>query len=86
MVVIGDGRKYLSCLLTPKVVVDPETNRPSSQLEESAKKWCDNAVGGDSNVETIDDFLSGPHARAFRLALEKGIDHVNDAGECFSRF
>ena len=43
---IGDKRKYLSCLITLKCKVDEETGMPTNELEEKAVKWCDDNAPG----------------------------------------
>ncbi|XP_019640616.1 PREDICTED: long-chain-fatty-acid--CoA ligase ACSBG2-like isoform X1 [Branchiostoma belcheri] len=37
---IGDKRKFLSCLLTPKVEMDAETGAPTDQLTQQAIDFC----------------------------------------------
>ena len=39
VVVIGDGRNYLTCLLAFKNSADPKTQEPSGELAPSAKRY-----------------------------------------------
>ncbi len=56
VVVIGDGKKYLTCLLTLKVTVDPATAQPTDNLEETVIEWCqEQGVGG---LKTMNDLLT----------------------------
>ena len=38
--VVGDRKKFLSCLLTFKVEVDPDTMEPKDDLASPSKDWC----------------------------------------------
>lgn len=44
-VICGDGRKFLTCLLTLKVEVDPATMAPTEQLEAGAAAWLKEVSG-----------------------------------------
>jgi len=82
-IVIGDQQKYLSCLLTLKVLIDPSTLIPSDNLESSVKDWCKRKLkesGVDENAKipsTIDEFKNHQHSTIFMEALQKGIDNAN---------
>ena len=85
-IVIGDKLKYLSCLITLKVEIDPTTSIPSDLLDSSAKHWCKNVLTqkGISEMElpiTIHDFANGPHAKDFLKEIQKGIDKANQAAD-----
>ena len=72
-IVIGDKRKYLSCLITLKCKVDEKSGIPTNELEEKAVKWCDaNAPG--SNVVTIEDFK---RKKLLQKAIQKGLENAN---------
>merc|ERR1719510_1846032 len=43
-ILIGEKRNYLSCLLTLKVEVDPETNLPTERLDPVVREWCKEAL------------------------------------------
>ena len=82
-IVIGDKQKYLSCLITLKVDVDPKTSVPSDQLDPSAKEWCNHIlkenIGSDSLKlpNTISDFVDGEHASFLMKGIQEGIDKAN---------
>ena len=57
VVVIGDGKNYLTCLITLLAKVDP-SGRPLEELEGSVIKWCEKLAGSDCGVKTISDFKS----------------------------
>lgn len=54
VVVIGDGKKYLTCLLTLKVVVDPATALPTDRLDVPLVEWCRSL--GVEGLETVEHF------------------------------
>ena len=83
-VIIGDKRKYLSCLLTLKVEVNPVTNLPTQKLDNSVKEWCKSIL--DEHKIAVDDkdipmstreFIDGPHSAIFEKGIQKRIDVVN---------
>ena len=77
--VVGDRKKFLSCLLTMKVDADPDTMEPKQDLAPAAADWC-KEVGAES-VKTVDDVLldrnSRDYARITR-AIQQGIDRANE--------
>jgi len=83
VVVVGDNRKHLSCLLTLQVTVDPVTNLPTSNLDSAATSWCQNMIGSktDSPVCTVDDFMNGPHSVKLINEIQKAINHCNKMAE-----
>ena len=82
-IVIGDKQKYLSCLLTLKVEIDPKTSIPSENLDSSVKDWCKlilrkNNVQADAEVpSTIAEFRNHNHTDLFMQAIQKGINQAN---------
>ena len=76
-VVIGDKRKYLSCLLTLRVEVDPDTQAPTDKLDPSAKEWVRAVTGRDA--DTVADCLDGPDADRIKEEIHKGIMAANVA-------
>ena len=53
---VGEGRKYLTCLLTPRVEIDPVTLEPNDQLTNLAKQSLkENGI----QAQTIQDLISG---------------------------
>merc|ERR1712150_415205 len=68
--VIGDGKKFLSCLLTME---------PKRELSSAALDWC-KEIGADS-VKTVDDILHDKNSKSYALctrAIQSGIDKAND--------
>ena len=53
--VVGDRKKFLSCLLTLKVETDPDTMEPKDNLTKAAKEWCQETAG--VKVETLAEIL-----------------------------
>lgn len=50
----GDQRKFLSCLLTFKVVMDQENVQPSNELDDNALSWMEE-IG--STAKTVEEAL-----------------------------
>ena len=82
-IIIGDKRKYLSCLLTLKVEIDQETNLPTDRLDPVVRKWCKEAllehkIDAEKALPiTTTDFIEGPHFKIFRQCIQNGIDIIN---------
>ena len=71
---IGDKRKFLSCFLTLKVILDKTNNdMPTNELTPAAIEWC-KSVG--SNATKVTDILSGPDGNVM-AAIQAGIDKAN---------
>lgn len=73
VMLIGDRRKFLSCLVTIKVGMDQETLEPLNNLSPDALEWC---KGVGSKVETMQDVLKGPDIKVME-GIQAGIDRVN---------
>ena len=75
VMVVGDRKKFLSCLLTFKVKVDPDTMEPTDELMSSAVDFF--AEKG-IKVKTVDDIMrpGADNDRAMR-AIQEGIDRAN---------
>eukprot|EP00095_Tigriopus_kingsejongensis_P001487 snap_masked-scaffold124_size330879-processed-gene-1.10 protein:Tk01487 transcript:snap_masked-scaffold124_size330879-processed-gene-1.10-mRNA-1 annotation:"long-chain-fatty-acid-- ligase acsbg2" len=69
--VIGDRKKFLSCLLTLKVEVDVDTLEPKPELAAGALDWC-KEIG--SKAKTIDEAAND---ELVRKALQEGVDRTN---------
>ena len=86
-IVIGDSQKYLSCLLTLKVEIDPQTSIPSDILDPSSKEWCkrkliEKAVNENVKIpNTIAEFKNHEYADVFIQEIQKGIDDVNSKAD-----
>ena len=74
----GDKRKFLSCLLTLKTEVEPETQAPTSKLTVATLKWlAEKANITDAvNVEDLMDDASA-HKEAFTKAVQAGVTEAN---------
>ncbi|KAL9986588.1 hypothetical protein ACROYT_G000756 [Oculina patagonica] len=72
--VLGDKRKFLSCFLTLKVVVDPETGEPSDKLTDVAIEFC-KSVG--SEATTVTEILSTKDEKIMK-AIQDGVDRANN--------
>lgn len=79
VMVIGDKRKFLSCLVTLKVVVDPDTGEPSDNLTDIAIEFC-KSVG--SEAKTVSEILATKDEKIMK-AIQEGIDRAN--GKSLSR-
>jgi len=82
VIVIGDKRKFLSCLLTLKTEVDPETQAPTSKLSVATLKWL--AEHADiTDAVNVEDLLgeaasaSAGGSKAFNDAIQAGIAEAN---------
>jgi len=74
VVLVGDKRKFISCFLTFKVILDTENNlAPTNELTPSTISWC-NSVG--SNARTVSEILSTPDVIVMN-AIQEGIDMAN---------
>ena len=71
--VVGDQQKYLSCLLTLKVVQDEATGLPTNQLSPLAVDLCQ---GIGSTSTTVTDIVDKGDHKVLKM-IQKGIDHVN---------
>ena len=69
IMVVGEKRRFLSCLITLKVKVDPDTLTPTSFLEDITKEWVIGVTG--VNVDTVSqviDLLQSDDEAGFKLA------------------
>jgi len=78
VIVIGDKRKFLSCLMTLKTEVDPETQAPTSKLTVSALKWLAEHANI-TEVTEVEQLLEEGSASfaAFTKAVQEGVDAAN---------
>ncbi|EOD11166.1 hypothetical protein EMIHUDRAFT_215022 [Emiliania huxleyi CCMP1516] len=72
-VLIGDKRKFLSCLLTLRVVMDPDTLRPTDKLDANFLLAMQ-AIG--SSATTVAEAKADPK---LAKAVQEGIDRANAA-------
>lgn len=73
VMVIGDQKKYLSCLLTLKTVVDEETGYPTDQLSDVAITEC--RMAG-STASTVSEITCGKDDCILTM-IKRGIDEAN---------
>ena len=72
VVVIGDKRKYLTCLLTLKCQVDLKTGIPNTNLDPDTAKWCTDVAKID--IKTIQDFKGN---EILLQKIQDSLDNVN---------
>jgi len=73
VVLIGDRRKFLSCLVTLKTEIDNDTLEPKSKLAPDTIDWCKEQG---SKSETLDEVLRNPDT-VIMEAIQAGIDRYN---------
>jgi len=74
--VVGDRRKYLSCLLTLRLENDPDTMEPKQELTKASKDWCLEVA--QVKAQTIQDILSpGEIHDKVMKSIQDGINKVN---------
>ena len=73
VMVIGDRKKFLSCLLTLKVEMDNDTLEPKQTLSEACLDWC-KEIG--SKAKTVEEANAD---EIVRKAIQQGLDRVNQA-------
>ena len=72
--VVGDGQKFLSVLLTFKVDIDPDTNLPTDQLAPAVIRWL-STIG--CTAQTVTDVLGSTNKFVIEEAIQAGIDYAN---------
>ncbi|XP_048584114.1 long-chain-fatty-acid--CoA ligase ACSBG2 isoform X2 [Nematostella vectensis] len=78
-ILIGDKRKFLSCLLTLKVEVEADTGAPTDRLTKAAIAFC-KSVG--SEATTVSEILKTKDENVMK-AIQAGVDRANE--EAISR-
>lgn len=76
VLVVGEGKKHLACLVSLKCEVDEQT-RPTKVLSPSAVEWC-KKIGCSKVPRTIEDFVSGPDSEMLSRAVHEGIMRANE--------
>ncbi|XP_064390607.1 long-chain-fatty-acid--CoA ligase ACSBG2-like isoform X3 [Halichondria panicea] len=74
-ILIGDQRKFLTCLLTLKVEVDNTTGLPTDRLTPAALACCQKVGSSSATVGDIIDRGEGDH-KVLRM-IQKAVDNVN---------
>jgi long-chain-fatty-acid--CoA ligase ACSBG len=72
VMVVGDRRKFLSCILTFLVNINVKTNVPTTDLAQNAINWAQDIIG--SKATTVLDLVSDQRVMK---ALEEGIKRAN---------
>jgi long-chain-fatty-acid--CoA ligase ACSBG len=72
VMVVGDRRKFLSCVITFLVNINPDTNVPTTDLAPNAINWAQEEVG--FKALTVSDLVSNPKTMK---VLEAGIERAN---------
>ena len=75
VMVCGDGRPFLSCLLTPRVELDMTTLTPTDTLEPRAVAWLRSLCG--TNIRTVSELLQSPNWPEISAAMDAGIERAN---------
>ena len=76
VVVCGDGRPYLSCLITFKVQMDMVTLTPTENLEPRAVTWVKKVTGQD--ITTVSELINSQYWDIVIKAVDEGIEKAND--------
>ncbi len=75
-VAVGDRRKFVSCLLSPKTTIDPQTGLPTDVLDAAALEWIkENAEGASTSITTAKEASTDD---AVKKAIQKAIDLANE--------
>ncbi|XP_025049260.1 long-chain-fatty-acid--CoA ligase ACSBG2-like [Alligator sinensis] len=72
-ILVGDGRKFLSMLLTLKCKVDPESGAPLDELSPEALQFC-RELG--SQATRVSEVLSMQDPAVYQ-AIQQGVERVN---------
>jgi len=75
VMVIGDKRKYLTCLMTLKCEMDPDTGEPKDSLIPQARQMIENLGSRNTKVSEI----VAEEDRAVFTAIQEGLDRANEA-------
>ncbi len=71
-IVIGDRKKFLSCILTLKVDVDPDSMVPQKTLAPNCIAWLESI--GVTGVQTVEEAMSNT---VIADAIQEGINRAN---------
>ncbi len=80
-VLVGEARKYLTCLLTLQVKMDDEAQQATNELEVAVVDWAAKVVGAgfdSSRLVTISDFVSGEYSDKLKDAIHGALNRAND--------
>ena len=76
VVVCGDGRPYLTCLLTLRVTMDMATLTPTERLEARAVSWLAREAGV-TGVRTVSELLDNEAWPEVEAAITRGMEEAN---------
>ena len=76
VVVCGDGRPYLTCLLTLRVTMDMATLTPTERLEARAVSWLAREAGV-TGVRTVSELLENENWPDVEAAITRGMEEAN---------
>lgn len=76
-VVVGEGRNFITCILTLRVMLDIDTLLPTDKLDPVTIKWAESI--GVKGVTTVKEFLNGP--KDLFEAIQAGIDRANEKAD-----
>ena len=76
VVVCGDGRSYLTCLLTLRVTMDMATLTPTERLEARAVSWLAREAGV-TGVRTVSELLENEAWPGVEAAITRGMEEAN---------
>ena len=76
VVVCGDGRPYLTCLLTLRVTMDMATLTPTERLEARAMSWLAREAGV-TGVRTVSELLENEAWPEVEAAITRGMEEAN---------
>jgi len=76
VVVVGDKQKYLNCLITIKVQVDPQTMAPTDKLDPLAAAWVKSVCG--EEVGTVAELLESKGWGKVKEKIDEGIEKANE--------
>merc|ERR1719347_1097447 len=80
VMLVGDGKPYLCCLLTLRVELDPKTLAPTNMISKEALKWIKGVTGSDSPV-TTQDLLKSEVWQLVHAEINIGIERANKKAE-----
>lgn len=85
VVLVGDQRHYLTCLITPKVKIDQETTLPTTNLDDSVVQWL--TKQGVSNVTTTFQLVEEVERNASLVkSIQAHIDLINKSAQSKPEF
>ena len=73
--VVGDKKKYLTCLITLKCKLD-QNGVPTNFLEDGVTKWCQQFCS--EPIITVEDFQNNSKLSEF---IQKGLERANEKAQ-----